>query len=131
MGLFVERGEFSSKLSEVPVGYGLPQANILADELESYADVLLGRVEPPNDDGYMTLLEYADVVYARACEMEMLIHEAERNHHVVKGSDHYRFRTGALRSFLSMAKSAAERGSRRLTNERLLYDMMRDSGEVR
>lgn len=128
MGLHVERRRFSRRVSDVPVLDGLPSVDECKDELLEYCDVLLGRVDPPVDHGVMSLLEVADAYHARALEMEMRIHEAERTGNVVKGSDYYRFRTGALRSFIALSKSAAERGSRRLTHEQLLANMQRDAG---
>jgi hypothetical protein len=116
------------KLTDIPVGVNLPEVNDLKDELLGYCDVILGRTVPPYDHGVMTLLEVADAYYARACEIDMLIHELEREGHIVRGSDYYKFRTGALRSFLELSKRAAEKGSRRLTHEQMLMNMQRDSG---
>ena len=82
-------------------------------------DVLLGREEPPIDAGHLTLYEVSDAYYARAAELTMLLQQAEREGTVLKGSSHYKFRTGELRTFLEMAKRAADLGSRRLTYESL------------
>lgn len=128
MGLYVERRRFSQRLTDVPVLEGLGSVDDLKDELLGYCDVLLGRVDPPTDHGVMSLMEVADAYHARALEMEMRIHEQERTGNIIKGSDYYRFRTGALRSFIAMSKAAAEKGSRRLTHEQLLANMQRDSG---
>jgi hypothetical protein len=125
---FSVKRSFVQRLTDVPVNSGLPSVDELKDELLAYCDVLLGRTDPPVDHGVMTLMEVADAYFARASEIEMLIHEQERQGNVVRGSDHYKFRTGALRSFLDMSKKAAERGSRRLTHETLLAQMQRDAG---
>lgn len=60
----------------------------------------------------------------------MMIHEAERNNEVIRGHPLYKIRTGALRSFIEMAKRMADLGSRRLTQESVLYQQRRDSGEM-
>jgi hypothetical protein len=52
----------------------------------------------------------------------MLIHAGEREGKIHRGSPYYRFRTGELRAFLEMAKKCAELGSRRLSQEALLYN---------
>ena len=41
----------------------------------------------------------------------------------MRGSPLYKFRTGELRSFLDLSKRAAELGSRRLTQEQLMFQM--------
>ncbi len=120
--------QFGTKLCEVPVGMGLPDLDALRDELLSYVDVLLGRDEPPVNSPYLDLMEIATAYYARALEIEMLIHEAEQKQIVVKGSPHYRFRTGQLRSFIEMSKKMADLGSRRLTQETLLNSQRYDPG---
>lgn len=84
-------------------------------ELQEMTDVLLGREQPPIDAGILTLMEVAEAYHARAREMEMQLHEAESDGHVLKDSKHYRFRTGQLRSFIELSKRAMELGSRRLT----------------
>lgn len=106
-------------LRAVAVGSGVPSITMMATELQDMTDVLLGRVEPPIDAGHLTLYEIADAYYARAAEMTFLLQKAEREGTITKGSAHYRFRTGELRTFLEMAKRAADLGSRRLTYESL------------
>lgn len=122
--------QFGQRLNEVPIGSGLPDPEDLKDELLGYCDVLLGRVDPPIDSPYLGMCEIATAYFARASEMDILIHEAERTGDVIRGSSLYRFRTGALRSFLDMSKRMAELGSRRLTQEQLLYAQRRDAGEM-
>ena len=92
-------------------------------ELSEYSDVLLGRVEPPIDNGDMTLLEYANAVFSRASELTMLLQRAEADGVVVKGSKMYRFRTGELRTFTEMASKAIDLGSRRITALQIEYSM--------
>ena len=125
-----EQVEFSQRLTAVPVGIQLPDPDEIKDELLGYCDVLLGRVRPPVDSPYLGLCEIATAYYARACELDMLIHEEERNGRVVRGSAYYRLRTGALRSFLEMSKKMADLGSRRLTQEQVLYQARYDEGEI-
>ena len=106
----------------IQVGRGIPQLPALVRELQGYTDVLLGRVDPPARNGVMTLMEIADAYYARASELTMLLQQAEREGVVLKGSAHYKFRTGELRTFMDMAKRAADLGSRRVTHEQLRMD---------
>jgi hypothetical protein len=95
----------------------------MLNELQDMTDVLLGRVDPPTDRGFLTMMEVADGYYARAAEMTMALQTAEREGRITKGGGHYRFRTGELRTFMEMAKRAADLGSRRLTQEQLEYEM--------
>lgn len=97
-------------------------------ELDTMRDVLMGREPPPIDNGVMTLMEVADAFFARAKEMEQIIHRHEADGVVIKGSKHYRFRTGELRSFIELAKGATELGSRRVTAARLDFDMRQEMG---
>ena len=91
-------------------------------ELDEYREVLVGRVPPPINNGIMTMMEVADAYLARAREMEGLLHSWEAAGTVIKGSSQYRFRTGELRSFIEMARSAVELGSRRVTAAKMEYD---------
>lgn len=122
------RRSFTQKLNDVPVGVNLPTADEIKDELLHMADVLLGRDDAPIDAGVMTRMEVALAYYARACELDMLIHEQEREGHIVRGSDHYKIRTGALRTFIEMSKEVVRAGSRNLTHEMHLYKMQTDAG---
>lgn len=85
-------------------------------------NVLLGRLPSPIQAGVLSLMEVADNYYARAAELTMLIQKAEREGDIGKGSEFYKFRTGELRTFMEMAKRAADLGSRRLTFETLKND---------
>ncbi len=121
---------FSHRLTDVETIEGLPDIEGLQDELLGYANVILGRADPPLqlDGFYLDLMEVAAVYYARAKEIDMLIHWEEQQRRVIRGSPYYRFRTGQLRSFMEMAKMMADLGSRRLTQERLLSEQRYDAG---
>lgn len=109
-------------LRAVPLGQGVPSLTAMQSEIQDMTDVLLGRVEPPIDSGHLTLYEVADAYYARAAELTMLLQKSEREGQIVKGSAHYKFRTGELRTFMEMSKRAADLGSRRLTYESLMME---------
>jgi hypothetical protein len=113
------------------VDEGLPSADELMDEFLGYTNVLLGRADPPIDSPYLALMEIASAYYARALEVEMLIHHEEQQHRVIRGHPLYKFRTGQLRAFTEMAKRLADLGSRRLTQEGLISEQRYDSGEMR
>ena len=121
---------FGHRLTDVDVIEGLPDIEELQDELLGYANVILGRADPPLqlDGFYLDLMEVAAVYYARAKEIDMLIHWEEQQRRVIRGSPYYRFRTGQLRSFMEMAKMMADLGSRRLTQEKLLMEQRYDAG---
>lgn len=97
------------------VGTGATDLQTVQSELDVYTSVLLGKKAPPEDRGVSTLLEYAAAIYARALEIEMQLLRLENNGGILKGGRHYRFRTGELRSFLTMCKTQVELGSRRVT----------------
>lgn len=125
MSVKIRRGDhkdvqLSSRLMDVPLGLGLPPVDALWSEIAQYVDILLGREESPINSPYLSLAECATAYYSRAQEIDMLIHAAEREGAVMKGSSYYKFRTGELRSFIELAKKCAELGSRRLTQEQLL-----------
>jgi hypothetical protein len=113
----IRRHPQSRKLRAVKIGEGVPSIPDLHAELIEMTDVLLGRKEPPEGApaNIMALMEIADAYFARASELTMLLMEMERDGRVARGSGHYRFRTGELRTFTEMAKRAAELGSRRIT----------------
>lgn len=121
--------QFGHVLTDVPLAAGLPKAEEIEAELLDYCDVLLGRVPPPVESPYLDLCEIASAYYARALELDMLIHNEERKRTVIRGHDLYKVRTGALRSFIEMAKKMADLGSRRLTQEQLLQQQRYDSGD--
>lgn len=114
-------------LRDVPINQGLGSVEELSQEIDSYMDVLMGRTQPPVDNGVLTLMEVADAYYARGMEITYRLQELERSGGTFRGSDFYKFRTGELRTFTEIARRAAELGSRRLTHERLLFDAQRDS----
>lgn len=115
----------SRRLRGVVVGIDLPNISKMQVELLDMTDVLIGRVDPPVWAGHLTLMEVADAYYARAAEMTMLIQSKEREGIVGKGDSLYKFRTGELRTFMEMAKRAADLGSRRLTEEQLKFEQSR------
>jgi hypothetical protein len=121
---------FGKRLTDVEVLEGLPSVEELHDELLGYANVILGRADPPLqlDGFYLDLMEVAAAYYARAKEIDMLIHWEEQNRRVIRGSAYYKFRTGQLRSFIEMSKMMADLGSRRLSQERLLSEQRYDAG---
>ena len=121
--------QFAKRLTDVPVGEGLPSVEELQDELIEYTEILLGRADPPVDSPYLDLMEVATAFHARALEIDMLIHWEEQQRRVILGAPHYKFRTGQLRSFIEMTKKLADLGSRRLTQEALLHDQRYDAGE--
>lgn len=116
---------YGTKVRDVPLMMGLPSVDELATEFEAYVDVLMGRVDPPVDAGVMTLMECADAFFARACEVDALIHKGEREGDIFRGAPHYKFRTGELRSYLDLFKRSAELGSRRLTLAQLHFQERR------
>lgn len=122
-------------LRAIRLGEGLPSIPQMQSELQDMTDVLLGRTAPDVDMGTITLMETADAFFARASEMTMLIQGLERTGQITKGSAHYHFRTGELRTFIEMAKRAADLGSRRITEEQLSFEMAKygreSKGDVR
>lgn len=112
-------------LRGIKLGDGLPSLPMMQSEIEDMMDVLLGRTEPEVDMGTITLMEVADAYFARAMEMTYLLQQGEREGTVLKGSAHYRFRTGELRTFTEIAKRAADLGSRRLSEETLRFEQER------
>jgi len=119
----MDRQSATGRLRAVPMGEGAASIPKMQEELQDMTDVLNGRVKPPIDAGHLTLMEVADAYFARASEMTMLLQQGEREGVITKGSAHYHFRTGELRTFMEMAKRAADLGSRRLTEEQLHWEM--------
>jgi hypothetical protein len=124
-----DRQSATGNLRAVPLGSGVPPITSMVEELQDMTDVLLGREQPPIDAGHLTLMEVADAYFARASEMTMLLQQAEREGTITKGSAHYKFRTGELRTFLELARRASELGSRRLTEEQLIWEMQQHGRE--
>lgn len=118
-------------LRDALVGAGIPNIDEIRNELDDYTDILMGREEPDQHYGFMSLMEVADAFYARAQELTMLIQRAEADGVVSKASPYYKLRTGELRTFAEMAKRAADLGSRRLSAAQLEHDQAtygRESG---
>lgn len=113
------------KLLPTPVGEGLPKVSDLWKEISGYMDVLLGRVEPPIESPYLSLMEVATAYYARAQEIDALIHHEENQMRVLRGSELYKFRTGELRAFIELSKKCCDLGSRRLSQEQILTEQRR------
>lgn len=110
------------RVRQFHVGTGFTLAD-LKTELDDMIDVLLGRIDPPIDEGIGTLQEVASAYYGRAREIEAHILRCEQEKVVAKGSDEYRFRTGELRAFTELAKNACELGSRRVTKWKVEMEM--------
>jgi hypothetical protein len=117
--------QFGRTLSSVEVEIGLDSVEHLWAELQGYVDILLGREPSPIDSPYLAMMEVATAYYARAQEIDMRIHAAEREGLVHRGSPLYKFRTGELKAFIELARKCADLGSRRLTQEALLADARR------
>lgn len=117
----VKQVQFGQRLTDVQTRMGLPDVEDLREEFLHYSHVLLGREPSPVASPYLALQEVATAYHSRACEVEMLIHYAEHEGVVARGSALYKFRTGPLASFISLSKRCAELGSRRMTQEQLLY----------
>lgn len=114
----------------IAVGQGLPDVADMQAELDEYLDVLMGREDAPVE-GLMALFETADMYYARASEMDMMILRGEAGGSIAKGSEHSKFRTGELRTFRELAKRAADLGSRRLTAITAEFERSRLGRETR
>lgn len=122
--------QFGRLLTDVPTEMGVSGIEELRDEIQHYWDVLLGREVPPVDSPYLDLQEVATAYYARAKEIHGLILELERERKIMKASPLYKFRTGYLRDFIEVSSKAADLGSRRLTQEKLLFEQRYDAGEM-
>lgn len=85
--------------------------------------MLLGREPLPIQNGVMSLMESAVVMYGRASEVYAAIQQAEQEGVVMTGSGTYHFRTGELRTFMEMAKRFIDLGSRRVTVARAEAEM--------
>lgn len=125
MAIEIRRGtpkdvQLGRRVIDIKLGLGLVPVEELWTEIQGYMDVLLGRAESPIQSPYLSMMEVATAYYARAQEIDAMIHAAEREGAVLRGSPLYRFRTGELRSFIELSKKCAELGSRRLTQESLL-----------
>lgn len=133
MSLRIKRGDaghaqFGKTLTSVLTELGLPEdIHELEQEIDGMVDVLLGRVPSPIESPYLSLQEVATAYHSRAQELDILIHRGEREGRIHRGMAHYKFRTGELRSFIELAKRAAELGSRRLTQETLLNQQRLES----
>jgi hypothetical protein len=84
--------------------------------------VLKGDEPAPIHNGIMTLMEVAQAYYARAAELTMLLQKHEAQGQILKGSAHYKLRTGSLRTFLDMASKSIDLGSRRVTAAQIEHE---------
>jgi|DEB0MinimDraft_10_1074344.scaffolds.fasta_scaffold168850_2 hypothetical protein len=106
-------------IKAIKVGHELRNLDQVRNEIQEYIDVLFGRKPAPLEDGIDTLLELATAYYSRAKEIEAKLHQLESNGVILKGSKHYKYRTGELRSYLELLKAQVDLGSRRITVARL------------
>jgi hypothetical protein len=106
-------------IKAIKVGHELRNLDQVRNEIQEYIDVLFGRKPAPLEDGIDTLLELATAYYSRAKEIEAKLHQLESNGVILKGSKHYKYRTGELRSYLELLKAQVDLGSRRITIARL------------
>lgn len=95
----------------------------LESEVEGYWDILLGRVDPPFDNGILTLMEIATGIFTRCSEITATLQKLEYKDSVSKGDNLYRFRTGPLRTLMEASSKAIELGSRRVTAARIEVEM--------
>jgi hypothetical protein len=93
---------------------GLPALPVLQSEIQDMWDVLMGREPPPIPVHRVeAMMEVADAYFARASEITALIQQAEADG--LASPSYRKFRTGPLRTFMEVAKRAADLGSRRIT----------------
>ena len=108
-----------SQIRTFHLGQGLPTPSDIRDELQDMREVLLGHIDPPIEEGIMTMMEVADGYYARACDLEQQILRAQEEGRIsggnTKSNKYHSLRTQEIRSFKEMAKNAFELGSRRVT----------------
>jgi len=102
-------------VQKFPLKKGLSDAKDLHGEIDEYIDVLMGHINPPISDGVDTLFEVSSTYLARAKEIEIKLLERERSGSIPTGDELKKFRTGELRSFIELCKSAQNQGSRRIT----------------
>lgn len=112
-----EKPSYKGKVRQFRLGQGLPEPSEIRRELRGYRDVLMGREDPPMQKGVMTLMEVAEGYFARACEIEQEILEAQQEGRITKTGEYNTLRTQEIRSYKELFKSATELGSRRLTFE--------------
>lgn len=122
--------QFGRRVIDLHFQEGIGDVDDLFEECAQYANVLLGREDPPIDSPYLQLAELAAAYHARMREIEALILNAERRGEIKRGDDLYKFRTGSLHSFIELTKRLYDLGSRRLTQEDLLTRQRIDAGEA-
>jgi len=117
----IRKTQFGHTVTQAITELGLGSVEELEAELAHYTDILMGRKDSPLESPFLALQEVATAYHSRAREIEMAIYSGERKGDIKRGSDYQKFRTGTLNSFIELAKRAAELGSRRLTQESLLW----------
>ena len=102
-------------MQKFPLKKGLSNVEDLHAEINEYIDVIMGHINPPIADGIDTLFEVSSTYLASAKEIEIKLLERERSESIAAGDNLKKFRTGELRSFIELCKSAQNQGSRRIT----------------
>ena len=102
-------------MQKFPLKKGLGTPEELHQEINDYIDVLMGHINPPIADGVDTLFEVSSTYLARAKEIDIKLLQRERGTKIESGDELKKFRTGELRSFIELCKSAQNQGSRRIT----------------
>jgi hypothetical protein len=106
----------------IGIGGTIPAIPEIRAELDEMVDVLMGRTPSKHDNGVSSLQETANAYYSRAMELTLLLQRAEADGVVLRGSKHYKLRTGELRTFAELALRATDLGSRRLTLAQLEWE---------
>lgn len=120
--------QFGQRVCDVPLPEGLGDYDAIMDELLGYVQVLKGLADAPVNSPYLQLMEVATAYLVRGYEIEMLIHSAEHDGSVERGSALFKLRTGPLEAFINTCRRMADLGSRRLSQEDLLTAQRRTDG---
>lgn len=115
----------TARLRQFELHRGIPNLPVLQSEVQDMMDVLLGRVDPPINNGVLTLMEVADAYFARGSEIAMMILRGQREGTIPRGGSYAKFRTGELRHFLDVCKGSRDLGSRRVTVKQLTMEAER------
>ena len=102
-------------MQKFPLKKVLSNVEDLHAEINEYIDVIMGHINPPIADGIDTLFEVSSTYLAREKEIEIKLLERERSESIAAGDNLKKVRTGELRSFIELCKSAQNQGSRRIT----------------
>lgn len=104
---------------------GLPYPQQIREELQGYRNILMGRKHPPQAvdlKSPLALMEVANMYFARACEVEQLILAKQDEGEIPKSGSYQQLRTQEIRSFKELSKSMVDVGSRRMTEQRVLFE---------